>query len=196
MASTRARHASPHSSHFGLRSNDTVTIMERFPGPFRAIHSPRLEPRGSADREPAVTSLPSPNYAPGRMPKRFLARAAGANESCTAPFNSLSIDEATASPPPPDVGLFRDIPRWIWAIFLSAWAIFFGLMILFFATAPQAAFVVTISALFGLMAFGLPMALAAQSQCGKNECTDMIDTHTGPLGASASGIQIALIRSR
>lgn len=102
-------------------------------------------------------------------------------------------EQAAASPPPPDVGLFRDIPRWIWTIFLSAWAMFFGLMILFFATTPAAAFVVTISALFGLMAFGLPMALAAQSQCGKHDCTGMIDTHTGPLSAAAVGTQVALI---
>ena len=109
-------------------------------------------------------------------------------------FQPLAMqDEATESPPAPDVGLFQDIPRWIWAIFLSAWALFFGLMILFFATTMAAAFVVTISALFGLMAFGLPMALAAQSQCGKYDCTGMIDTHTGPLSASAAGIQIALI---
>jgi hypothetical protein len=102
-------------------------------------------------------------------------------------------DQAAALPPPPDVGLFQDIPRWIWTIFLSAWAMFFGLMILFFATTPAAAFVVTISALFGLMAFGLPMALAAQSQCGQHDCTGMIDTHTGPLSAAAVGTQIALI---
>ncbi|HEX6374685.1 MAG TPA: hypothetical protein VFZ91_03085 [Allosphingosinicella sp.] len=102
-------------------------------------------------------------------------------------------EQVTASPPPPNVGLFQDIPQWIWTIFLSAWAIFFGLMILFFATTSAAAFVVTIAALFGLMAFGLPMALAAQSQCGKHDCAGMIDTHTGPLCAAAVGTQIALI---
>lgn len=106
----------------------------------------------------------------------------------------LVVEEQTASSPrPEDIGLFQDIPRWIWTIFLSAWAIFFGLMILFFATTPSAAFMVTISALFALMAFGLPMALGAQSKCGKFECTGMIDTHTGPLSAAAAGIQIALI---
>jgi hypothetical protein len=109
-------------------------------------------------------------------------------------FEPLRTAEQTAaSPRPPDIGLFQDIPRWIWTIFLSAWAIFFGLMILFFATTPAAAFAVTIAALFGLMAFGLPMALAAQSQCGKHDCTGMIDTHTGPLSAAAVGTQIALI---
>jgi hypothetical protein len=60
-------------------------------------------------------------------------------------------------------------------------------------TTPAAAFVVTISALFGLMAFGLPLALAAQSRCGRNECAGLIDTHAGPLSAAAAGIQIALI---
>ena len=109
-------------------------------------------------------------------------------------FQPLTTEEqSTASPPPPNIGLFQDIPRWIWTIFLSAWAMFFGLMILFFATTPTAAFVVTIAALFGLMAFGLPTALAAQSQCGKHDCSGMIDTHTGPLSAAAVGTQIALI---
>ena len=109
-------------------------------------------------------------------------------------FQPQAVEEqVAASPPPPEVGLFQDIPRWIWTIFLSAWAIFFGLMILFFATTPAAAFAVTIAALFGFMAFGLPMALAAQSQCGKHDCTGMIDTHTGPLSAAAVGTQIALI---
>ena len=108
-------------------------------------------------------------------------------------FPPVALEEqATASPPLPEVGLFQDIPRWIWTIFLSAWAIFFGLMILFFATTMAAAFAVTISALFGLMAFGLPMALAAQSRCGEHDCTGMIDTHTGPLSAAAVGTQSAL----
>lgn len=58
---------------FGLRSNDTITIMERYPGPFLDIHSPRLDTRDSAGPKPAASSLPGPNDAPGRMPKRFLA---------------------------------------------------------------------------------------------------------------------------
>jgi hypothetical protein len=95
--------------------------------------------------------------------------------------------------PAMDRRLFGDIPSWIWTIFLSAWAMFFGLMILFFATSQLAAFVVTISALFGLMAFGLPMALAAQSTCDRKDCTGAIETLTGPISARAAGAQIALI---
>ena len=107
-------------------------------------------------------------------------------------FQPLAVEERTVAPPP-NIGLFQDIPRWIWTIFLSAWAIFFGLLILFFATTPAAAFAVTISALFALMAFGLPMALAAQSNCRDHQCTGMVDTHTGPLSPAAAGVQIALI---
>ena len=93
----------------------------------------------------------------------------------------------------PVVGLFDDIPRWIWTIFLAAWGSFFGLMLLFFATSPEAAFLVVVAALFGIMAFGLPMALAAQSDCGRNECRGSIDTHTGPVTPLQAGAQIALI---
>lgn len=92
-----------------------------------------------------------------------------------------------------DVGPFRDMPRWIWITFLSAWSIFFALLVLFFATTPPAAFAVTIAVLFGAMAFGLPMTLAAQSKCTWSECPDTIDTHTGPLDVRAAGAQIVLI---
>jgi hypothetical protein len=102
-------------------------------------------------------------------------------------------DQETVSIQTPDIGLFQDIPRRVWAVFLSAWAMFFGLMILFFATNAAAAFVVAIAVLFGLMAFGLPMALAAQSECGKYECMGIIHTHTGPLSVRAAGAQIAMI---
>ena len=92
-----------------------------------------------------------------------------------------------------DVGPFRDMPRWIWITFLSAWAIFFALLALFFATTPSTGFVITIAVLFGAMAFGLPITLAAQSKCIWNECPDTIDTHTGPLDVKAAGAQIVLI---
>jgi hypothetical protein len=92
-----------------------------------------------------------------------------------------------------DIGLFEDIPAWIWPTFLSAWAIFFGLFIIFFTTDAATTFVVTITAFFATMAFGLPMTLAAQSECGNHKCNGMIPTHTGPLDVQAAGIQIALI---
>lgn len=105
------------------------------------------------------------------------------------------VDQEQKAPeaPPPDIGLFRDVPRWIWVTFLSAWAMFFGLMILFFATDAAAIFVVTIAVLFGAMAFGLPMALAAQSKCDRYDCKGVVQTHTGPLSVKSAGAQIALI---
>ena len=101
--------------------------------------------------------------------------------------------ENDAAAAPPDIGLFRDIPRSVWVTFLSAWAMFFGLMILIFATDAAAMFVVTIAALFGAMAFGLPMALAAQSKCDPYDCKGIVQTHTGPLSVRSAGAQIALI---
>lgn len=109
------------------------------------------------------------------------------------PEHLIDQDQKTPAEPPPDIGLFQDIPRWIWITFLSAWAMFFGLMILFFTTDATAIFVVTVAVLFGGMAFGLPMALAAQSKCADYDCKGVIHTHTGPLDVRSAGAQIALI---
>lgn len=98
-----------------------------------------------------------------------------------------------AAPTPMVLGLFQDIPGWIWKVFLGAWATFFGLMFVFFATSPMALFMVMVSILFGVMIFGLTRALAAQSQCADYTCKGAIDTYTGPLSAREAGVQIALI---
>ena len=80
-------------------------------------------------------------------------------------------DRVRAAPPTPMVlGLFQDIPGWIWKVFLGAWATFFGLMFVFFATSPTALFMVMVSVLFALMVFGLTKSLAAQSQCADYTC--------------------------
>jgi hypothetical protein len=91
------------------------------------------------------------------------------------------------------IGLFQDIPSWIWKVFLGAWATFFALMFVFFATSPMALFMVTVAGLFALMTFGLTRALAAQSRCEDYSCTGAIETHTGLLSARDAGVQIALI---
>lgn len=90
-------------------------------------------------------------------------------------------------------GLFQDIPRSIWTIFLSGWAMFFLLMWLFFAVNPDSTFMVTVAMLFGLMAFGLPMVMAKQSKGAAAHRGDVIHTHTGPVSVRAAGVQIALI---
>lgn len=94
---------------------------------------------------------------------------------------------------PQDVGLFQDIPGWIWRIFLSAWATIFTLFLIVFTTNASATFMVTISALFGLMAFGLPATLAAQSRRQNVKYDKIINTHTGPLSQKAAAAQIVLI---
>jgi hypothetical protein len=94
---------------------------------------------------------------------------------------------------PPAIGLFQNIPSGIWITFLAAWATFFGLMVLFFATSREAAFMITIVVLFGLMAFGLPLALGAQAKCDKYDCKGVVQTLTGPLSVRAAAMQIALI---
>lgn len=78
-------------------------------------------------------------------------------------------------------------------MFLSAWALLFTLFILFFTATPEAAFVVTVAALFALMAFGLPVAMAVQGRCEGYECSGIIHTRTGPLSVAAAGTQIVLI---
>jgi hypothetical protein len=67
------------------------------------------------------------------------------------------------------------------------------LFILFFTVTPAATFVVTVAALFGLMAFGLPMVMAAQGRCEGHECRGVVHTRTGPLSVAAAGTQIVLI---
>jgi len=104
-----------------------------------------------------------------------------------------AADRSWSPRPAQEVGLFQDIPGWIWKVFLGAWATFFGIMLVFFATSPTALFMVTVSALFALMLFGLTKALSAQSRCGDYSCEGAIETHTGPLSPRAAGVQIALI---
>ena len=91
------------------------------------------------------------------------------------------------------VGLFQDIPRWIWVVFLTAWGSFFLQMGLFFAVDSASAFMVTISMLFGVMAFGLPIVMARQSRCGPCLPCEVVQTHTGPVSVRAAAVQIALI---
>lgn len=99
----------------------------------------------------------------------------------------------TKAEAPPRVGPFADVPRWIWTIFLTAWATLFGLFLLFFTTTAAAKFDITIVALFALMAFGLPVALGAQATPRIGRPPHIIQTRTGPLPAGAAAVQIAVI---
>jgi hypothetical protein len=92
-----------------------------------------------------------------------------------------------------NIGPFQDIPRWIWTAFLALWSAVFGIFILFFATDGGAIFAVTIAALFAVMAFGLPLALAGLSKSEGHECGKIIQTRSGPLTSRAAAAQILLI---
>lgn len=90
-------------------------------------------------------------------------------------------------------GPFQDIPKPIWVVFLSAWGLLFAMFVIFFTVNAAASFVVTIAALFAMMAFGLPLALAAQGRCEGHRCGNLVHTHTGPLSTGAAGVQIAAV---
>ena len=49
-------------------------------------------------------------------------------------------DQLTVEPVLPDTSPFGDIPRPIWTAFLSAWALLFGLFLLFFRLTDQQRF--------------------------------------------------------
>jgi hypothetical protein len=108
------------------------------------------------------------------------------------PKDPCASDETRAEQPL-HCGLFQDIPRSIWTVFLAGWAVFFLLMWMFFAVGPDSTFMVTVVLLFGLMAFGLPFVMARLSNRGPAPTNGVIQTHTGPLSVAAAGAQIALI---
>jgi hypothetical protein len=92
-----------------------------------------------------------------------------------------------------EIGPFLDIPGWIWLIFLSGWTTFFGLLLVFFTTSRSATFMVVVSALFAVFAFGLVIALAAQGRVAGSSSPAVIHTHTGDLSPAAAAAQVALI---
>jgi hypothetical protein len=101
------------------------------------------------------------------------------------------IDDATA--PPPNMGVFGDIPRPIWAAFLCAWAMLFGLFMIFFATNGRAALAVLTASFFALMTLGLPAVLGSQSKSTVRQRQRIIETRTGPITIGAAATPILLI---
>ncbi|MCL6678647.1 hypothetical protein LZ519_04850 [Sphingomonas sp. RG327] len=98
-----------------------------------------------------------------------------------------------SEPHPQEPGPFQDIPKWIWRLFFFGWGSIFLLFVLFFATDGGAAFAITVAVMFLFMAFGLPIAMAAQGHCDSYECKRVIQTRSGPLSQRAAATQIALI---
>lgn len=105
------------------------------------------------------------------------------------PEKSAIQDEKVITEPGP----FQDIPRPIWIVFLSAWGLLFSMFVIFFTVNASATFVVTIAALFSIMAFGLPSVMAALGRNEGHRCGKIVQTHTGPLSIAAAGAQIAAV---
>lgn len=105
----------------------------------------------------------------------------------------LDQDELRAEPALSDVGLFGDIPRSIWIAFLSAWALLFGLFLVFFTRDGPASLAVVTASFFALMLLGLPAALGAQANSSTRERPRVVMTHNGPLPIRAAATQILLI---
>jgi hypothetical protein len=92
-------------------------------------------------------------------------------------------------PPPP----FSDIPGWIWTTFLGAWAVLFGLFLLFFSTDGPAAMAVVTACFFAIMILGLPAALGVQTHVADRRPRARIVTNSGPIPVRAAATQILLI---
>ena len=150
-------------------------------------------PNGGARAETAIKALGNC----GRLDSALSETSSDAGAAKACAVSAIRDTETDHDPDNhlvlADPGPFQDIPKGLWSIFLSAWASLFTLFILFFTTTPAAAFVVTVAVLFGLMAFGLPAAMAAQGRCEGHECKGIVHTRTGPLSVAAAGTQIVLI---
>ena len=102
-------------------------------------------------------------------------------------------DQLASPPAEPERDLFGDIPGPIWTAFLSAWALLFGLFVLFFATDGPAMLAILTSCFFALMILGLPAALGAQSKSPARPWPRTITTASGSLPVGAAATQILLI---
>jgi hypothetical protein len=106
----------------------------------------------------------------------------------------LVDDEERTSPPQTlPASPFGDIPKFIWTAYLSAWAVLFGLFVVFFATDGASALDVVTASFFALMLLGLPAALGSQTRRENGPSQGVIDTHTGPIAVNEAATQILLI---
>jgi hypothetical protein len=105
----------------------------------------------------------------------------------------LDEDRSTVAPAGPNSDIFGDIPGWIWVAFLSAWALLFGLFLIFFTTDGPATLMVITAAFFALMILGLPAALGTQSRPRSRHNQRLIRTRNGSLPLTAAATQILLI---
>ena len=111
------------------------------------------------------------------------------------PISEILVDddERTSAPPTLPPSPFSDVPGPIWIAFLSAWALLFGLFLVFFATDGPATMVVVTACFFTLMMLGLPAVLGAQGHPAERRREGVVETHTGTISVTAAATQILLI---
>jgi hypothetical protein len=102
-------------------------------------------------------------------------------------------DQLAAGPAKHEPSVFGDIPHAIWIAYLSAWALLFGLFLLFFTGDGQAALAVLTSSFFALMLLGLPAALGTQTRAAPRGLPRTIVTRSGVLPVASAATQILLI---
>lgn len=110
------------------------------------------------------------------------------------PISEIQVeDELTLAPPPLRPSPFSDIPGPIWTAFLGAWALLFGLFLVFFATDGPATMAVVTACFFATMILGLPAALGSQNPNPRPRGDGMIHTNSGAIPVAAAATQILLI---
>jgi len=102
----------------------------------------------------------------------------------------LADADLAPAPVAHEPSVFGDLPRFIWIAYVSAWALLFGLFLLFFATDGPAALAVLTSTFFAFMLLGLPAALGAQAERAPRPSAQIIVTGSGALPVSSAAIQI------
>ena len=102
-------------------------------------------------------------------------------------------DQLTSPPAEGERSVFGDIPRPIWIAFLSSWALFFGLFVVFFAGDGPAAIAIVTSCFFALMILGLPAALGAQARSPSRPWQRTVRTRCRSVPRRPRSCQILLI---
>lgn len=90
-----------------------------------------------------------------------------------------------------------EMPRWIWGVMLSGYAVFFAGLIAATAGQAGAVFAIVISILYTAMFFGAAFVLANQDKRQAGEFTKgpggKLATSTGPMGLGAVASQMLVI---
>jgi hypothetical protein len=102
-------------------------------------------------------------------------------------------DQLRRGPAMHEASLFTDIPGAIWTAFLGAWALLFGLFVVFFSGDGKATLAVVTSAFFATMILGLPASLASLTDHPARKWPRVIVTNSGPVPVWAAATQILLI---